>query len=148
MSQFTITFFLAQHCKILQTRIFAFKLSTYIYSQVLTIIIDASQAIKNTIKKIYLILFWWLPGFGRAQTEKRIGCVWACHSWRNIRGRRSTIKKEENMYTVRKILSIVWKLGMYVEDFDSYLSTYIDGYIKSCFDSIQILLIWKAGICH
>ena len=130
MSQFTITFFLAQHCKILQTRIFAFKLST-VYSQVLTIIIDASQAIKNTIKKIYLILFWWLPGFGRAQTEKRIGCVWACHSWRRIRGRRSTIKKEENMYTVRKILSIVWKLGMYVEDFDSYLSAYIDGYIKS-----------------
>ena len=35
------------------------------------------------------------------------------------------------MYTVRKILSIVWKLGMYVEDFDSYLSAYIDGYIKS-----------------
>ena len=132
MSQFTITFFLAQHCKILQTRIFAFKLST-VYSQVLTIIIDASQAIKNTIKKIYLILFWWLPGFGRAQTEKRIGCVWACHSWRRIRGRRSTIKKEENMYTVRKILSIVWKLGMYVEDFDSYLSAYIDGYIKSFF---------------
>ena len=132
MSQFTITFFLAQHCKILQTRIFAFK-PIYIYSQVLTIIIDASQAIKNTIKKIYLILFWWLPGFGRAQTEKRIGCVWACHSWRRIRGRRSTIKKEENMYTVRKILSIVWKLGMYVEDFDSYLSAYIDGYIKSFF---------------
>ena len=130
MSQFTITFYLAQHCKILQTRIFAFK-PIYIYSQVLTIIIDASQAIKNTIKKIYLILFWWLPGFGRAQTEKRIGCVWACHSWRRIRGRRSTIKKEENMYTVRKILSIVWKLGMYVEDFDSYLSAYIDGYIKS-----------------
>ena len=130
MSQFTITFFLAQHCKILQTRIFAFKLST-VYSQVLTIIIDASQAIKNTIKKIYLIFFWWLPGFGRAQTEKRIGCFWACHSWRRIRGRRSTIKKEENMYTVRKILSIVWKLGMYVEDFDSYLSAYIDGYIKS-----------------
>ena len=144
MSQFTITFFLAQHCKILQTRIFAFKLST-VYSQVLTIIIDASQAIKNTIKKIYLILFWWLPGFGRAQTEKRIGCVWACHSWRRIRGRRSTIKKEENMYTVRKILSIVWKLGMYVEDFDSYLSAYIDGYIKSFF---LFQMILKAGICN
>ena len=147
MSQFTITFFLAQHCKILQTRIFAFK-PIYIYSQVLTIIIDASQAIKNTIKKIYLILFWWLPGFGRAQTEKRIGCVWACHSWRRIRGRRSTIKKEENMYTVRKILSIVWKLGMYVEDFDSYLSAYIDGCIETFFDSIQFLMILKSGICN
>ena len=37
------------------------------------------------------------------------------------------------MYTVRKILSIVWKLGMYVEGFDSYLSAYIDGYIRKFF---------------
>ena len=31
------------------------------------------------------------------------------------------------------MLSIVWKLGMYVEDFEPYLSTYLDGYIKRFF---------------
>ena len=146
MSQFTITFFLAQHCKILQTRIFAFK-PIYIYSQVLTIIIDASQAIKNTIKKIYLILFWWLPGFGRAQTEKRIGCVWACHSWRRLGGRRSTIKKrrkylhcKKNIINSLKIRNVCW--GFW------FLSAYLDGYIKSFFDSIQFQMILKAGICN
>ena len=50
------------------------------------------------------------------------------------------------MYTVRKILSIVWKLDMYVEDFDSYLSAYIDWYIRSFFDSIQFQMILKTEI--
>ena len=37
---------------------------------------------------------------------------------------------------------------MYVEDFEPYLSTYLDGYIKSFFDYIQFQMILKARICN